>query len=283
MLAEICGMDAVSLQPAAGAHGELTGMKMVRAYHRDNGDARRVVLIPASAHGTNPASAALAGYSVQTIEANQAGRVDPEMAIKATRLGASMTTPAETPVPEPSTQESLDRAEERLGFALPPELRQLYRAVADGGFGPGSGLLAMDRVVDRYLAVQGEAPRNQTWPDRLLPLVDDNPVLDCLDASREQGAVITWDPEELSERAGDRAWRRSFSERAPSLEAWLAGWLDVNNPQVDMQAMMRESMAASIRQTRAYFDAMTPDERAAYGLPEVGWEREMGLAVDEDD
>ncbi|MFN8642554.1 MAG: aminomethyl-transferring glycine dehydrogenase subunit GcvPB [Candidatus Binatia bacterium] len=76
MLAEICGMDAISLQPAAGAHGELTGMKMVRAYHRDRGDARRVVLIPASAHGTNPASAALAGYSVQTVEANQLGLVE---------------------------------------------------------------------------------------------------------------------------------------------------------------------------------------------------------------
>ncbi len=76
MLGEICGMDAVSLQPAAGAHGELTGMKMVRAYHRDRGDARRTVLIPASAHGTNPASAALAGYNVQTVEANQAGLVE---------------------------------------------------------------------------------------------------------------------------------------------------------------------------------------------------------------
>ena len=78
MLAEICGMDAVSLQPAAGAHGELTGMKMVRAYHRDRGDTRRVVLIPASAHGTNPASAALAGYAVQTVEANQVGLVEAE-------------------------------------------------------------------------------------------------------------------------------------------------------------------------------------------------------------
>ena len=76
MLAEVCGMDAVSLQPAAGAHGELTGMKMVRAYHRDRGDARKVVLIPASAHGTNPASAALAGYGVQTVEANQLGLVE---------------------------------------------------------------------------------------------------------------------------------------------------------------------------------------------------------------
>ena len=65
MLAEVSGMDAVSLQPAAGAHGELTGMKMIRAYHRDRGDARTTVLIPASAHGTNPASAALAGYKVR--------------------------------------------------------------------------------------------------------------------------------------------------------------------------------------------------------------------------
>ena len=76
MLAEISGMDAISLQPAAGAHGELTGMKMVRAYHRDHGDARTTVLIPASAHGTNPASAALAGYKVQTVEGNQLGLVE---------------------------------------------------------------------------------------------------------------------------------------------------------------------------------------------------------------
>jgi len=78
MLAEISGMDAISLQPAAGAHGELTGMKMVRAYHRDHGGARSTVLIPASAHGTNPASAALAGYKVQTVEGNQLGLVDAE-------------------------------------------------------------------------------------------------------------------------------------------------------------------------------------------------------------
>lgn len=76
MLAEISGMDAVSLQPAAGAHGELTGMKMIRAYHRDRGDTRSTVLIPASAHGTNPASAALAGYKVVALEGNQLGVVE---------------------------------------------------------------------------------------------------------------------------------------------------------------------------------------------------------------
>ena len=76
MLAEISGMDAVSLQPAAGAQGELTAMKMFRAYHTDRGDPRRTVLIPASAHGTNPASAALVGYRVQPIEGNRVGLID---------------------------------------------------------------------------------------------------------------------------------------------------------------------------------------------------------------
>ena len=221
----------------------------------------------------------------RVVEANQAGRIDPEMTIKANRLGASMMTPAETRLPEPAAPASLERADQRLGFALPPVMRQLYGAVADGGFGPGSGLLPIDRVVDRYLAVQGEAPRNQTWPDRLLPLVDDNPVLECLDASRPDGAVISWDPEDLWERVSDSTWQRSFSETAPSLEAWLAGWLDAAGPEDDMQPMMRETMVESVRQTRAYFAAMTPEERAEYGLPEVGWEREIGggLGLDDED
>ena len=76
MLAEVSGMDAVSLQPAAGAQGELTGMKMIRAYHVDRGRARRKVLIPASAHGTNPASAALCGYSTVQVEGNRIGLID---------------------------------------------------------------------------------------------------------------------------------------------------------------------------------------------------------------
>jgi glycine cleavage system P protein (glycine dehydrogenase) subunit 2 len=75
-LAEVCGMDAISLQPAAGAQGELTGMKMVRAYHVDRGRARKKVLIPASAHGTNPASAALAGYSVVPVQGNRIGLIE---------------------------------------------------------------------------------------------------------------------------------------------------------------------------------------------------------------
>lgn len=75
-LADIAGMDAVTLQPAAGAHGELTGILLIRAYLESKGDARRVVLIPDSAHGTNPATAAIAGYGVKEIASNARGTID---------------------------------------------------------------------------------------------------------------------------------------------------------------------------------------------------------------
>jgi glycine dehydrogenase subunit 2 len=76
LLAEIAGLDAVSLQPAAGAHGELTALLVASAYFRDRGEKRTRVLIPDSAHGTNPASAAIAGFEAVTIKSNSRGLVD---------------------------------------------------------------------------------------------------------------------------------------------------------------------------------------------------------------
>jgi glycine cleavage system P protein (glycine dehydrogenase) len=79
MLAEITGFAAVSLQPNSGAQGEFAGLMVVRAYHRDRGDAARdVVLIPASAHGTNPASAAMAGMRVVVVASTHEGNIDVE-------------------------------------------------------------------------------------------------------------------------------------------------------------------------------------------------------------
>ena len=75
-LCEICGMDAFTLQPAAGAQGELTGILMARAYHESRGNPRQVVLIPDSAHGTNPASAHLCGYRVEEIPSDSRGCID---------------------------------------------------------------------------------------------------------------------------------------------------------------------------------------------------------------
>jgi len=77
-LAEISGMDAVSLQPAAGAHGELTGILMIRAYQESQSNPRKKILIPDSAHGTNPASATISGYVVENIPSNKRGTVDLE-------------------------------------------------------------------------------------------------------------------------------------------------------------------------------------------------------------
>ena len=76
-LGEITGMDAVSLQPAAGAQGELTGLLMIRAYLQDRGSHRKYVQVPDSAHGTNPASATMAGYESRSIKSNPLGCIDP--------------------------------------------------------------------------------------------------------------------------------------------------------------------------------------------------------------
>ncbi|AXC13668.1 Glycine dehydrogenase [decarboxylating] (glycine cleavage system P2 protein) [Acidisarcina polymorpha] len=75
-LIEITGMDTITLQPAAGAHGEFTGILLTRAYHQSKGNARKTVLVPDSAHGTNPATAAVVGYKVQNIKSNALGMVD---------------------------------------------------------------------------------------------------------------------------------------------------------------------------------------------------------------
>jgi glycine cleavage system P protein (glycine dehydrogenase) subunit 2 len=75
-LIEITGMDAITLQPAAGAHGEFTGLLIVRAHHDSKGIPRKKVLIPDSAHGTNPATAAMVGYAVENLKSNASGMVD---------------------------------------------------------------------------------------------------------------------------------------------------------------------------------------------------------------
>jgi glycine dehydrogenase subunit 2 len=89
MLCEIGGVDAVTLQPAAGAHGEYTGMHIVRAYHESRGETRKEVILPDTAHGTNPASAAMVGYDVLDLPSKD-GCVD----IEALRAAISEDTAA---------------------------------------------------------------------------------------------------------------------------------------------------------------------------------------------
>ncbi len=77
-LAEISGMDAVTMQPVAGAHGELTGLKLIRAYHRQRGEQRTKVIVPDSAHGTNPATATVCGLETVEIKSHPDGSINLE-------------------------------------------------------------------------------------------------------------------------------------------------------------------------------------------------------------
>ncbi|ASJ10094.1 glycine dehydrogenase (aminomethyl-transferring) [Thermococcus sp. P6] len=96
-LKEITGMDRFTLQPAAGANGEFTGVSIIRAYHLDRGDTKRdEILVPDSAHGTNPASAAMAGFRVVEIPSNEEGTVDLEAlenAVSDRTAGLMLTNP----------------------------------------------------------------------------------------------------------------------------------------------------------------------------------------------
>ena len=95
-LAELTGLTAATFQPAAGAHGELTGLMLIRAYHEDRGDARRTIIVPDSAHGTNPASAAMCGYDVVTVPSGPDGLVDVEALeglVDETTAGLMLTNP----------------------------------------------------------------------------------------------------------------------------------------------------------------------------------------------
>ncbi len=83
LLSEITGMTAFTTQPLAGAHGELTGVMLIAAYHKDRGDLRKHIIIPDSSHGTNPASAAIAGYEVKVIPTDKDGYLDMQLFKKA--------------------------------------------------------------------------------------------------------------------------------------------------------------------------------------------------------
>jgi hypothetical protein len=176
------------------------------------------------------------------VNANRAGTVDVAGSRLAESLGQRMATPVLGELPAPAEPVALARAEAALGVALPEELRRIYLEVADGGFGPGEGLLTLERMVVAYrdLLDGDELPRGRSWPRGLLPVVAGGPGWDCVDAS--SGRVIAWDPEELSERTSEERFQRSFEELFPSVQAWLTDWVG-SRTQAEQDAAM---MAAAI-------------------------------------
>ena len=217
----------------------------------------------------------------------QAGRVDPEIVAKADLIGAAMSTPVVATLPSPADPAAVEQAEAGLGFALPPVLRRVYLDVADGGFGPGGGLMSLASATAAYARLRkgDELPRGRSWPERLLPIREVDPGFDSVDAASLAGRIVAWDPEDLREFSGEKAWNASFSEIAPSVEAWLEEWVGANTQAENDQEFMRKMMIDEARRSRAYFAAMTPEERAAYGFPEVGWESQIadGLGMEEDE
>jgi len=179
-LCEIAGMDAVSLQPAAGAHGEFTGMLIVRAYHEANGELgkRTQVVLPDTAHGTNPASAVMAGFEVVEIPSDKDGCVDLD-ALKAAvsdKTAAFMLTNPNTLgifddkilevakiVHDAGALLYYDGANLNaiMGKARPGDMNfdivhfNLHKTFATphGGGGPGSGPVGVKKFLEPYLPV----------------------------------------------------------------------------------------------------------------------------------
>lgn len=174
-LKEISGFAAVTLQPAAGAHGEFTGVLMMRAYHKARGDEKRVkMLIPDAAHGTNPASAGMLGMTVKVIPSDARGNVDLE-ALKAecdeTVVGMMLTNPNTLGLFDEHIEEVIRLVRDcgglmygdganlnaLLGIVRPGDLGfdvmhfNLHKtfAVPHGGGGPGSGPVGVsERLAD---------------------------------------------------------------------------------------------------------------------------------------
>ncbi len=177
-LAEITGMDAVTLQPAAGAHGELTGILLIRALLAHRGNPRKKILIPDSAHGTNPATAAIAGYEVENIRSSETGALDVgalERLVTEDVAALMVTNPNTLGVFEHNIVEAagilhrkgallyMDGANMNalVGIARPGDFGvdvmhlNLHKTFSTphGGGGPGAGPVAVKKALEPFLPV----------------------------------------------------------------------------------------------------------------------------------
>ena len=136
-LSEITGMAGFTLAPFAGAHGELTGLMIIRSYHKSRGDFRRTrIIVPDSAHGTNPASAAVCGLEVVQVKSNSAGLVDVadlKPLLDDTVAGIMMTNPNTLGLFEKDIKEIASLVHECGGSLTPSKIRSF----TSSGVSPG--------------------------------------------------------------------------------------------------------------------------------------------------
>jgi len=157
---------------------------------------------------------------------------------RAMDLQRGMTTPAGRTLPAPASESTLQAAEAAIGVRLPVTLRRVYLEVANGGFGPGPGIIGVrggattdhGKSLEDLYAEMLDAQREYAawvWPRTLIPVSDIGGVFVCVDGVTEAGRVVEFDFEELDEGGrGDHGWSRAFRDGSPSLEAWLTEWLD---------------------------------------------------------
>lgn len=179
-LCEITGMDNMDFQPAAGAHGEFTGLKLIWAYHQYRNDTKRdKIIVPDSAHGTNPASAAMAGFTVINVPSTEDGLVDVEalrLAVGEDTAGFMLTNPNTVGLFEKDILEITSIIHEAgglnyydganlnaiMGVARPGDMGfdvvhlNLHKTFSTphGGGGPGSGPVGCKEILSRYLPSQ---------------------------------------------------------------------------------------------------------------------------------
>ncbi len=175
-LAELSGMDAVTLQPAAGAHGELTGVMVMRAYHEAKGNKKTKMLVPDSAHGTNPATAAFCGYKAVEVKSGPDGFLLPEDVAKAMDdevAGIMITNPNTLGIFEQHIEEIAHIVHEKdgllycdganfnamMGVTRPGDMGydvihfNLHKSFSTphGGGGPGSGPVGVKKSLEAFL------------------------------------------------------------------------------------------------------------------------------------
>jgi glycine dehydrogenase subunit 2 len=187
-LAEITGLPAVTLQPAAGSHGELTGMMIFSAYHKSKGRTRSKVLIPDTAHGTNPASAALCGFKAVNVKSNPQGNLSPEtidQIMDEDTAGIMVTNPNTLGLFEENIRKVADIVHAKGGLVygdganmnaimgivnmqqigvdvLHLNLHKTF-STPHGGGGPGSGPICVTKELERFLPVPRIVENNGTY------------------------------------------------------------------------------------------------------------------------
>ncbi len=178
LLCEMTGMDHITLQPLAGAHGELTGVMLMAAYHRARGNKKKIILVPDSAHGTNPSSASIAGYTTVAVPTNQRGLMDLEhlkRAVSEDVAGLMLTCPNTLGLFNPDIGRICDmihavdglmyydgaNLNAILGQCRPGDIGfdivhlNLHKTFATphGGGGPGSGPVGVKEGLEPYLPI----------------------------------------------------------------------------------------------------------------------------------